>query len=273
MDDHGLYYETTGAGRPLVLLHAGVADSRMWDDQAAAFARRYRLIRYDLPGSGRSPIPNRRFSHHGILHALFESIGLEPAWLVGASFGGRVAVDFCLAYPEKVRGMVLAGPVLGGFQPSAEIERFGEEEDRLLEAGDLEAATELNLRTWVDGPRRSADQVDPAVRALVGEMQLQAFSMPVPDNAELEWLEPPAMERLDEIQVPTLVVVGAQDIQEVIMHGAKVSSEISTADIRVMPTSGHLMSMEAPDEFNRLVLSFMAEHEEVSISPEPHHDV
>jgi pimeloyl-ACP methyl ester carboxylesterase len=262
MDKIELYYETTGAGPPLVLLHAGVADSRMWDDQAAAFARRYRVIRYDLPGCGRSPIPDRRFSHHGILHALFESIGLEPAWLVGASFGGRVAVDFCLAYPEKVRGIVLAGPLLGGFQPSAEIERFNEEEDRLLEAGDLEAATELNLRTWVDGPNRSADQVDPAVRARVGEMQLQAFSIPEPEHAELEWPEPPALERLDEIQVPTLVIVGSQDIQEVIVHGAMVSGKISTAGIRVMQESGHLMSMEAPGEFNNLVLSFIAEHEE-----------
>lgn len=261
MEDPELFCETAGDGPPLVFVHAGVADSRMWDDQVAAFAESYRVIRYDLPGSGRSPIPNRRFSHHGVLRGLFDSLGLESAWLVGASFGGRIAVDFCLAFPEKVDGLVLAGPLLSGFQPSAEIERFDDEEERLLEAGELEAATELNLRTWVDGPHRSADQVDPGMRARVGEMQLQAFSLPEPENAELERLEPPATERLDEIQVPTLIILGSQDIQEVIVHGATVAGKISTADFRLMPTSGHLMSMEAPGEFNRLALSFIAEHE------------
>jgi 3-oxoadipate enol-lactonase len=131
-----------------------------------------------------------------------------------------------------------------------------------LQAGDLEAATELNLRTWVDGPNRSAGQVDPNMRARVGEMQLRAFSIPEPDNAELARLEPPALERLNEIQVPTLIIAGSQDIQEVIAHGAMLSKRISTAEFRLMPASGHLMSMENPDDFNRLALSFIAQNEE-----------
>lgn len=260
MDRLELYYETAGAGPPVVFVHAGVADSRMWDDQVGAFSESYRVIRYDLPGSGRSPIPDRRFSQHDILRGLFETIGLDSAWLVGASYGGQIAVDFCLTYPERVDGLVLAGPLVSGFQPSSEIERFDEKEERLLEAGELEAATELNLRTWVDGPHRSADEVDPGMRARVGEMQLQAFAMPEPENARLERLEPPAMERLDEIQVPTLIILGSQDLQEVIVHGATVAGKIPTADFKLMPTSGHLMSMEAPGEFNRLALTFMAEH-------------
>jgi 3-oxoadipate enol-lactonase len=259
--DPEVFCETAGFGVPVVLLHAGVADSRMWDDQGV-FAERYRVVRYDLPGHGRSPIPNRSFSHHAVLRGLFDTIGLETAWLVGASYGGRIAVDFCLAYPDRVRGLVLAGPILGGYEPPAEIVRFGEEEDRLLQAGDLEAATELNLRSWVDGPRRSSDQVDPGLRARVGKMQRQAFEMPEPENAALERLDPPALERLDEIKVPTLIILGALDIQEVTEHGATVAGKIRGAEARIMPESGHLMSMENPDDFNRLALSFIAEHEE-----------
>jgi pimeloyl-ACP methyl ester carboxylesterase len=176
-----LYYEVAGAGHPLVLLHAGVADSRMWDAQWTAFARHYTVIRYDRRGFGRSEMPPASFSYHEELRAL------------------------------------------GGYQWSDEMRRFGAEEDVALEQGDLAAASDLNVRTWVDGPHRPPGQVDPAIRELVREMQHRAFTLDSPD-AELRPLEPPAAGRLAQVRAPTLVAVGDLDmgdmqaIADVLVH-------------------------------------------------------
>ena len=164
-----------------------------------ALGRRFFLIAPDQRGYGQSPIPNGPFSYHEDVAALIEGLDHDAVWLVGASFGGRVAIDFCLAYPEKVRGLVLVAPVVSGFVGSEAMAAFGEEEDRLLEAGDIDGATELNMRMWVDGPFRSEEQVSQEVRARIAEMQFQAFQAPIPDKAEV--IEPggPATQQLEKI--------------------------------------------------------------------------
>src|SRR5689334_16644384 len=159
-----IFYEVAGAGYPLVLVHAGVADSRMWDQQFHVFAGSYAVIRYDLRGFGRTAMPAGLFAGHEDLAGLLRSLHVERAHVVGISFGGKIAIDFALAYPEMVASLVLGAPSVGGWASSAEVRRFGEEEERLLEQGDLAAATELNVRMWVDGPRRAPEQVDPSVR-------------------------------------------------------------------------------------------------------------
>ena len=165
---------------PLLLLHAGVADSRMWDTQVDALALSFRVLRCDLRGYGRSPLPDGPFAYHEDVHALLSATGLDTVWLVGASFGAEVAVDYALTHPERVRGMVLAFPNVGGFEPSAAVKAFGGREEALLEARELEVATELNMRMWVDGPHRARDEVDGHVRATVAGMQLRAFKQPLP---------------------------------------------------------------------------------------------
>jgi pimeloyl-ACP methyl ester carboxylesterase len=256
-----IYYETAGDGYPLLLLHAGVADSRMWDDQWQPFARRYRAIRYDLPGFGRSQLPARLYAAHEEVASLLRSLGVGRAHVVGVSWGGRIALDFTLTHPQMVSALVLVCPTVSGEQPSEAVRRFGEQEEALLERGDLAAATELNLRMWVDGPRRAPGQVDPSVRERVREMQHHAFTVPMPEGFEPLSLEPPAIERLAEVRVPTLVVVGDHDVEDKLAFADRLTAEIPGARKIVIAGAAHMVSMEQPAEFNRIVLDFLAERD------------
>ena len=115
LPDGELYYESKGSGIPLLFLHAGIADSRMWDEQAEFFADDFLVVCCDLRGYGQSQLPEGRFAYHEDILALVQVLDLPPAWVVGASFGGLVAVDFCLAYPDRIRGLVLAAPAVSGW--------------------------------------------------------------------------------------------------------------------------------------------------------------
>jgi pimeloyl-ACP methyl ester carboxylesterase len=252
-----LFYRESGQGAPLLLLHAGIADSRMWQPQMDALDHRFFLIAPDQRGYGQSPIPNGTFSYHEDVGALIERLDQEAVWLVGASFGGRVAVDFCLAYPQTVRGLVLVAPVVSGFEGCEAMDAFDEEEERLLEAGDMAGATELNMRMWVDGPFRSEGQVNQEVRARIAEMQYQAFLAPTPDKAELIRSGRPATEQLDKILAPTLIVLGELDLPAVIEHGNALAQGIQGAQLEVIPETAHMPTIEEPETFNSLLVDFV----------------
>ena len=252
-----LYYEETAQGYPLLLIHAGVADSRMWDQQVPVFAQQYRVICFDLRGFGRSSIPAGLFTSYKDPALLLEFLGLEKAHVIGISFGGKVALDFALAYPEKVASLVLVAPSVGGHMSPPEVQQFNVEEEELLERGDLEGAAELNLRMWVDGPRRSPGEVDPTVRQRVREMLNHALAIPTPETAEDIPLEPAAITRLAEIHVPTLLVVGDYDIPDKIRLAEQLASEIPQSQLVIIHGVAHMANMERPEEFNQIVLDFL----------------
>jgi 3-oxoadipate enol-lactonase len=253
-----LYYQVSGEGDPLLLLHAGVADSRMWDDQVGAFAQHYKVIRYDMRGYGQSAVPSGPVSNHDDVASLMGFLHVEKAYLVGQSYGGFVAIDFALAHPEMVSALILGAPNVSGYEFSEEVRRFGAQEDDLLDAGNITGATELNLRMWVDGPHRTPDQVDASVRERVREMQFHAFNLPIPDDAQWQPLIPPAIGRLDEILIPTLIIVGDQDVSEFLELADIVADGIAGAEKVVIPGVAHLPNMEKPAEYNRIVLGFLA---------------
>lgn len=253
-----LYYESSGDGYPLFLLHAGVADSRMWDEQIGAFSQSYRVIRFDMRGFGQSSMPPGTFSNTEDVRGLFDYLQVGEAYLLGLSFGGLVALDFALAYPENVKALILGAPSVSGDEPSERIKQFWEDEEAALENDDLEAATELNLRLWVDGPHRRPEQVSSPVRERVREMQRHIFEIPVPDDVEEISLTPPAVERLAEVKVPTLVIVGELDLEEMIVLADRLVAEMPNAQKEMVPNAAHMVNMEKPDEFNRIVLKFLA---------------
>jgi 3-oxoadipate enol-lactonase len=252
-----LYYEVTGQGYPLLLLHAGIADSRMWDDHVPLFAQQYQVIRYDLRGYGKSQFPAAPFVSYEDPAELLRSLQVEKAHVIGASFGSKVAVDFTLAHPEMVKSLVLIAPSIGGTRPSPDVLSFNEEEEALLERDDLAGATELNMRMWVDGPRRTPDQVDPEVRRRVYEMQYHAFTVPIPEEADDLQLEPPAITRLTKIRVPTLIIVGDYDLPEKLALGHQLATELPDAQLEIVAGAAHMVSMEQPEQFNRIVLAFL----------------
>lgn len=258
-----LAYETAGEGPAVVPLHAGVGDRRLWDGQVDAFAERHLVVRPDLRGFGETELPGGPFSYVEDVRALLDHLGLESATVVGNSHGGRVALDLALAHPEGVRALVLVAAALTGFEGSPELDAFDEQEDALLDAGKIDEAVELNLHTWLDGSGRSAAPVSPAVRERVAEVQRQALETIVaayertPPPGPVSWSDPPAAERLQELHVATLVVVCDHDQPDFRLLSERLASRISGAERAVM-TTGHLPAVEQPDEFNRMVLDFLA---------------
>jgi 3-oxoadipate enol-lactonase len=255
-----LYYEVAGEGFPLLLIHAGVADSSMWDEQFSVFAQHYRVIRYDIRGFGKSEIAAGPNSNHGDVAALFKHLDIEKAHIIGISFGGLIALDFTLAYPEMVADLILVTPSISGDQPSELVQQFAAEEEACLEKGDLAAATEVNLRMWVDGPKRSPEQVSPEVRERVRQMQLHAFTTVVPEGAEEVELTPPANVRLSEVHAPVLLIVGDADIPDKLKLTDELASAITGSQQVIIPDVAHMVSMEKPAEFNRIVLDFLNQH-------------
>ena len=253
-----LYYEIRGTGQPLLLLHAGIADSRMWDDQFEAFSKLYQVIRFDVRGFGRSGMPPGSFSYHEDVRALLDFLQIEAAHLLGSSFGGLIALDFALAYPNYATALVLAAPSVGGAMPSERIKKFWEEEESALEKGDIEGATELNLKLWVDGPHRTAEQVSSTVRHRVREMQLAIFRNEWPDEIEEVRLAPPAMERLGEVGIPVQVMIGELDLEEKCDLAKKLVEYLPDCREVLVPGAAHMLNMEKPEEFNRSVLRFLS---------------
>jgi 3-oxoadipate enol-lactonase len=256
-----LYVEQAGAGSPVVLLHEGIGDSRMWEPQWDAYAQRYRVVRFDMRGFGQSPPAVGTFSLTGDLVELLDGLELGPAALIGMSLGGSVAMEATIARPDLVSRLVLVGPGLRGFEMTDETKAGWAEEEAALERGDLDEAVEINLRMWVDGPSRSPDEVDPEVRRKVGEMQRRAFELwreAGEDEGDHQPLVEDWGERLGEISVPTLVVVGELDRPE--MHEIADRLEAGIPNVRRETIAGtaHVPSMERPEEFDRLVLGFLS---------------
>jgi pimeloyl-ACP methyl ester carboxylesterase len=257
----GLYAEVAGEGPGVVLVHEGICDSRMWDPQWELLARSHRVLRLDLRGFGQTPLEAGRFSNARDVIETLEDHRFDRVALVGVSLGGRACLEVALARPDLVSALVAVAPGLPGHDWSPELQAAWGEEEAALEAGDLDEAVEVSLRTWVDGPRRQPEDVDAGVRERVGEMQRRAFDLQVPvgEDAEEELLVPDLAERLGEIEAPTLVLVGAEDVPDMQAIAERLAREIPGARLATIPDTAHVPSMERPREFEELLFPFLEE--------------
>jgi 3-oxoadipate enol-lactonase len=178
---------------------------------------------------------------------------------VGVSMGGRAALEVALARPELVEALVLVGAGFPGHDWSAEMNAADEAEMAALTRGDLDAAVEVSLRTWVDGPQRRPEDVDPEVRAQVAEMQRRAYELQLPvwETAEEERLVDDLAERLSEVAAPTLVLVGEEDLPDIHEIADRLEREIPNAQRASIADTAHVPSLERPREFDQLVLPFL----------------
>jgi len=252
-----LYYEVAGAGEPtLILLHGGMLDCTMWDEQFELLARSHRVVRYDASAHGRSILPPEAYWDHADLRVLMDHLGIDRAILVGLSMGGRVAIDMALEEPSRVQGVVAISSGLGGY-------RFGSNfhlNNRKMmiaawKSGDFDAVVEAFQREWTDGPFRAPDEVDPKVRERVRMMARGT----VQSVMEGRSLFPPAIERLGELDVPMLVVVGELDMPGIHEIADLLVAANPQAELVAIPGVAHMVNLEAPERFNELLLGFLAQ--------------
>lgn len=251
-----LYYEIDGSGVPLVFVHAGIADSRMWNEQFDVFAKKYQVIRYDRRGFGKTKMVAGDFSLHGDLHGVLQALNIKEAVFVACSQGGKTAINFALEHPEMTKALVLVGSGPGGFVFDGEEPKQYAEIEKAEQAGDLALVNELEIQVWVDGQGRTAEQVNPKVRELALDMNRIALETPQDLGREIA-LEPAAVNRLSEIQVPTLVIIGDIDTDWSIACSDFLAENIPNAKKVVMNDVAHLPNMEKPEEFNGHVLEFL----------------
>lgn len=259
-----LAYDRAGprGALPVVLLHAGIADRRMWNPQWSALTAERDVVRLDLRGFGDSTKrPSGALSPVDDVLATLTSLGVERCHLVGASYGAGVAVEVALTRPELVASLLLSAP--GGSliaEATPDLRAFFDAERAALEADDLEAAVEANLACWVDGPNRGPEGVDPVLRDQVRQMQRRAFELTLDwDDVEETDLDPPALQRLGEVRARTLVLVGGLDVDAIEDTARRVCEGIPDVRRVDWPDAAHLPSMEHPDRFLALVRDWLEE--------------
>ena len=269
VENSKLYYEMAGEGHPLLLVHPMLTSHQYWDDQFGEFAKQYRVIRYDVRGFGQSKISKEAFSDTQDIVQLLDCLGIEKTYILGLSMGGEIAMQFVLEHPERVDGLVMSGVGLEGYEYSVEgTQEFEPKWMAFIERiqnHDFAGARERFIEFAVDSPVGRADEkVRERARELMQDYTFPHFFPPddvvasaEATSAESQEAHVPIIQRLKEIQVPTLVMAGgyeAKDIQNIV---DVLVRDIPHAQKAVISKAGHFVSLEKPVEFNRVVLNFL----------------
>ncbi|MFI5926029.1 alpha/beta fold hydrolase [Micromonospora sp. NPDC051543] len=254
-----LAYDEAGSGSPVVLLHAGIADRRMWRGVVPALAARHRVIVPDLRGYGESELPPTPFAHHDDVAGLLDALDLPQAALVGCSFGGSVAVDTALAHPDRVSALALFDTAVSGNEWSDEANDLWDELVGEVDPDDFVAGAAGEVRFWVVGPARQPADVDPELLAFAQEMDQRALAAELALGAvEVGELTPPAIDRLGELKIPVLVTAGAADVPDIRQLADRIAAEVPGA-VRLpdVPDAAHLLPLERPDPVTAALLGFL----------------
>ncbi len=256
-----IYYEIAGSGQAVVFIHAGVADSRQWNNEFAHFAASYRVVRYDLRGFGKSNPVAGEFTHLGDLEALLDHLEItHPVILVGCSMGGGLALDYALENPAKVRALVLVDSAPTGLELNIARPTKFALVDAAEEAGDIELVAELETQIWFDGDREVSD-VNQEMRQLAYEMNLNVLRQDAKAlGQQLANLKSAAANRLAEVQIPVLGIIGANDIPY--MHAATDHMADTFTDFCkvTIDNAAHLPNLDQPEEFKHILTRFIERH-------------
>jgi pimeloyl-ACP methyl ester carboxylesterase len=255
---HGgrLWYEIAGEGPVVTLVHPGLWDSRTWDREFEAWSERFRVLRYDLRGYGRSSrLDGGAYSHVRDLVALLDHVGIARTALVGCSMGGAIALDTTLEHPDLIAALVLVAPGLGGFEESEAEEAWWDDRagpiEAAIEAGDIEEAERLRLEIWA--PLGTEDEAGRRIRDIAFD-NLHEVTM---DESGEEELDPPAAARLADVAVPTLVLIAEHDPPDMRRIGATLLAGIPGATGGTIEGADHVVNVRQPERFDEAVRPFL----------------
>ncbi|MCW4385581.1 alpha/beta hydrolase [Salinibacterium sp. SYSU T00001] len=265
VDGASIYYETEGdpAAPAVLLIHAGIATLRMWDDIVPTLAKNHHVIRFDCRGFGETKTEDVEFSNRADAIALLDHVNVEKATVVGCSRGGLIALDLAVEYPSRVAGVVTIGGGVSGFpdtELTAEEDALIDRMDVAFEQAEWETLNRLEVELWALGVRRDHGGLDP-------DFVTRAYQLNQPNLAHIHEnptpipLEPPAYDRLVDVTVPALVMVGDHDLSEVLVAYEYQLSALPKADSARFPDAAHLPSVEQPEEFERVLCRWLAEHD------------
>jgi pimeloyl-ACP methyl ester carboxylesterase len=259
-----IYFETAGEGPPFVMIHAGVADHRQWNNEFEYFAARFRVVRFDMRGYGKSEPVAGDFSHLRDLAALLAYLQIdEPLVLMGCSMGGGIAMDFALTHPARVRALIMVGSGPSGLTLDIPRPEGADEVEAALEAankaGDLDRVAEIETQIWFDGIGRTAAQVNQATRKLAYEMCRNVAALEAKQlGKRLPDADVPAAKRLDALHIPVLVIVGEHDLPYLLAAADYMSQHIASAQKVLMHDAAHLPNMDHPETFRLNVDEFLS---------------
>ena len=255
-----LYYERQGHGEPVVMVHSGFLDRRMWDPQFATYAERFTVVRYDIRGHGNSSKPATPYVDADDLLAVLDHLGLASSFVLGDSNGARIAAGLAAGAPQRVRGLVLVGGTPGDLDPTPEeesrfMDTFDERDGKILElasAGRVDDSVDAMLEAW-------APAVSPATREYLRTIARENFDqMLAATLGKLPNRKPPfpVAERLRHGAVPMLLVCGAEDHPALAMMMGRFAHQVPHAKYVELPGADHTANLSATAAFDRLVLDF-----------------
>ncbi|MFA6127262.1 MAG: alpha/beta hydrolase [Bacteroidales bacterium] len=253
VDGGKLYYEVAGKGPDIVLLHDGMVPCTIWDEQFQWLAKNYHVVRYDRRAYGKSTDPAASYSHIEDLNQVFTQLKIDNAIIFGMSSGGGLAIDYTLKYPEKVRGLVLVGAVVGGYGYSSHMGTRGGHMPPPSERADIQKVHRyfimddpyLIYKENIKAKERVMEMMKPYMQKARGE------GIPV------KRADRSALQCLPEIKVSTLILVGEYDIPDVHAHSGAINAGINGSARLIIPDSGHLIPIEQPKLFNAAVDDFL----------------
>ena len=249
VDGGKLFYEVAGKGENIILLHDGMVNCYIWDEQFQILAENYRVIRYDRRGYGKSTDPREKYSHIDDLNQVFLQLKVDKAIIFGMSSGGGLAINFALTYPEKTKGLVLVGSVVSGFGYTSHMDTRGGNFNR------SKFSDPVKLRKYfvLDDPYEIYSGNIKAKEKVMSLLPYFGRDNTVPTKPP----EKIAVKCLSEIKVPTLILVGEYDIPDVHAHAGVINAGIKNSRREIIPKSGHLIPVEQPGLFNEAVNNFL----------------
>jgi pimeloyl-ACP methyl ester carboxylesterase len=259
IDQAKIYYEMAGKGMPLLMIHAGVADSRQWNNEFAEFSQNYHVIRYDMRGYGKSEPVDGEFSHLSDLVSLLNALEIhEPLVVMGCSMGGGLAMDFALMHPPRVKALIMVDAGPGGLELDVAAPSKFADAEKAFEAGDLDRVAEIEAQIWFDGMGRRPEQVNQAMRKLLYEMDRLALSHEVKLlGKRLSNMDAPAVDRLKDLDIPVLIIVGSHDTAYMVAAAQYMEEKIKFARKVVIEDAAHLPNMDQPQQFQGIVKDFL----------------